>query len=272
MSIRDRLLAALRRVQPDATAVVEVVHLRPQPPGELRCVRVVEGALSPHPLRVHEDGLRYRVDLGVDEPTRSRPATGFFLDQRENRRFVRSQVRSGDRVLNLFAHTGGFSVAALAGGASEVVSVDLSAAYLARLEENLGANGLPAGQARHRAVKQDARRFLEAASADERFDGIVLDPPTAASAGRRFWSVDKDFGELVAACFRRLAPGGWMLVCRNDRGPAGRTRKSVERALEGEGGFRIEPAPPAGDFPRLLPFPEGDSFEGITLHRLEKAD
>jgi len=89
--------------------------------------------------------------------------------------------------LNLFAHTGAFSAAALAGGAREVVSVDLSKPYLDWLETNLARNGLAGSQ--HQSVRMDARRYLERLDYAEHFDGIVFDPPTAARAGRRFWSV-----------------------------------------------------------------------------------
>ena len=81
---------------------------------------------------------------------------GLYLDQRENRARLAARAARGGRWLNLFAHTGAFSVALLAGGAEEVVSVDLSRAYLRWLEDNLAENDLPNSGAAHRAVRGEA--------------------------------------------------------------------------------------------------------------------
>ncbi len=154
------------------------------------------------------------TSASVSRRVRSR-RSGFFLDQRENRARLAARARGG-RWLNLFAHTGAFTAALLRAGAEEVVSVDLSAAWLRRLEDTLARNGLDAS--RSRVVRGDSRRVLERLAPEERFDGIVLDPPTAAAAGRRFWSVRRDLEPTVERCLALLAPGGSLLVCRNDRG------------------------------------------------------
>ena len=97
------------------------------------------------------------------------------------------------------------------------------------------------------------------------FDGIVLDPPPAAAAGRRFWSVQRDLPPLVEAALGRLRPGGCLLVCRNQR----RARVSVADLVEaaaGRAGVRLstlEDAGPGADFPRRKAFPEGDAFRGV---------
>jgi 23S rRNA (cytosine1962-C5)-methyltransferase len=212
---------------------------------------------------VHEGKLRFRVDLGLDEPTRPRPGVGFFLDQRENRARLASRAAHGGRFLNLFAHTGGFSAALLAGGAEEVFSVDLSGPYLEQLEQNLELSGLPLE--RHRSLRREARRCLAELEPGLRFAGIVLDPPTAAAAGRRFWSVRRDLEPLTAAALARLEPGGFLLLTRQDRsGRAGLDALLERAAAHAAVRLRtIEPAPPAADFPALRGFPEAAPFEAV---------
>jgi 23S rRNA (cytosine1962-C5)-methyltransferase len=207
------------------------------------------------------------VESGLAEPTRPHPGVGFFLDQRENRARLAARAARGGRYLNLFAHTGGFSAALLAGGADEVWSVDLSGPYLAQLEENLARSGL-AGE-RHHAVRREARRFLAELDPALRFDGVVIDPPTAAAAGRRFWSVRRDLAPLTADALARLAPGGFLLLTRQDRAGRGRLDALLASAAE-SARVRldaVEPAPPAPDFPALDGFPEGAPFEALLATR-----
>ena len=146
------------------------------------------------------------------------------------------------------------------------MSVDLSGPYLRWLAENVAANAID--QERHRVVRQDGRRYLETLDASERFDAIVLDPPTAAAAGRRFWSVSKELPPLVARAFAHLAPGGRLLVSRNDR------RRSSLREIVADAAARagvalreVQPAPPGRDFPSLRSFPEGDPFAAVIATR-----
>lgn len=267
LPLRRRAVDALLGGLGLALPVVEVVHLQPAPrDAVLEAVSAFRGAPPVGPSTVREDGLTFRVDAGLAEPGRPRPGSGLFLDQRANRARLRARARPGGRYLNLFAHTGAFSVALLAAGAGEAVSVDLSAPYLAWLEANLAANAGRTGldPARHHAVRGDARRFVETLDAAARFDGIVVDPPTAAAAGRRFWSAERGLAQLLAGALPHLAPGGWLLVCRNAQRPRGRLHDLVAQAGR-EAGRRLalEEAGPGEDFPRLRGFPEGDPFEGV---------
>jgi len=265
--------------------VVEVLHLRHPPRGELECVRLAQGSLharSPSPppgasvpdgdgrIVVHELGLAYLVDPGLQAPTRSTPGIGLFFDQRENRRRLMEHAGRGGHWLNLFAHTGAFSVALLAAGATRVTSVDLSAAYLRWLEENLALNRERGVEARnHRSVRGDGRRFLARLAPHERFEGIILDPPTAASAGRRFWSVARDLRPLVEDALAHLNPGGVLLVSRNDRRGKQRIEEVVESAAR-SAGVAIEmlgDAPAGSDFPSLVGFEEGEPFRALLVRR-----
>jgi 23S rRNA (cytosine1962-C5)-methyltransferase len=269
----DAVVGALTPALGAEPAVLRVVHLRDRPAGALRAVEWLRGKLPPDALasdgrlRVRERGLSFWVEPGLARPEQPSPGAGLFLDQRENRERLARLARRGGRWLNLFAHTGAFSAALLAGGAAEVWSVDLSAAWLRWLDENLALNGL--ADARHRGMKGDGRRVLERLDPELRFDGIVLDPPTAAAAGRKFWSVRRDLPVLVEAALARLAPGGALLVSRNDRGSRGGLDALVAAAAQQAGSVLagIEPAGPGVDFPSLAGFPEGDPFEGVIAHR-----
>lgn len=263
----DAVVDGLRDLVAADAAVVQVRHLAERPKGELLSVEAIRGTPQPGAFFVREQGLRFEVENGLREPFRSRPGFGLFVDQRQNRRRVARhvQTRGGGRWLNLFCHTGSFSVVALAAGADHVTSVDLSAPYLKTLARNLAANELDAQ--RHESVKMDAERYLERLPPRERFDGIVLDPPTAAAAGRRFWSARKRQASLIESCLRRLNPDGVLLACRNlhnERVALG----DVARAAASAARIRlrsVENAPPGPDFPRLRGFPEGDAFEGVWV-------
>jgi 23S rRNA (cytosine1962-C5)-methyltransferase len=260
-------------------AVLEVMHLRRPARARLECARLVRGEVASLGLDAHgrfpvrERGLRFAVDPGLAEPERSAPGVGLFLDQRDNRSRLAERVQEADggRWLNLFAHTGAFSVALLAAGAREVVSVDLSARYLRWLEQNLELNrDLGVDPGHHTGVRRDGRRFLAELAAGERFSGILLDPPTAAAAGSHYWSIRKDLQPLIEVSLEHLEPGGWLLVARNDRAGRGPSlRTAVEAACERTrvGVRSVEAALPGADFPSLRGFPEGDPFRALLLQR-----
>jgi len=248
--------------------VVAVLQL-PAPRGALECVRLLRGRLPEDVATgrarcwLREGALHFPFDPGLATPTVASPTVGFFLDQRANRR--RAARRAGGGAwLNLFAHTGAFSAVLLAGGAAEVLSVDLSAAWLRWLDETLERNDLADG--RHRSQRGDARHVLERMPAGRRFHGIVIDPPTAAAAGRRFWAVRRDLEPLLEQAFRHLVPGGALLVCRNDRGGARGLAGAVGRAAERAGVelARSEEAGPDADFPSLPGFAE-DPYHGLWV-------
>jgi len=127
---------------------------------------------------VHEGPLRFEVNLGpyLD--------VGLFLDHRVTRRWVRSRS-AGKRVLNLFAYTGGFTVAAAVGGASRTVSVDISKRYLAWAKRNLDLNQVASEQSlgKHSLVESDVMAFVGGGT-DERFDLIICDPPPSSTSSR----------------------------------------------------------------------------------------
>jgi 23S rRNA (cytosine1962-C5)-methyltransferase len=139
---REAIVAALAAL-PDVACVYE------RSDADVRTIEglaprngVVHGTL-PDPVLLVEGGLRYRIDVAGGQKT------GFYLDQRDSRATVRA-LAAGRETLNVFCYTGGFTLAALAGGATRVVSVDSSAGALALARENLALNALPADRAEWR--------------------------------------------------------------------------------------------------------------------------
>jgi 23S rRNA (cytosine1962-C5)-methyltransferase len=184
------------------------------------------GEAAPARFLVTERGLRLFVELGRGQ------STGLFLDQRENRRRIR-ELSGGRRVLNLFSYTSSFGVAAAAGGASEVVSVDVAAPALATARDNFRENGIDL--AAHRFLKEDALEFLaRAGRRGERYDLIVLDPPSfASSAAGSPFAVAKHYGRAAELALAVLAPGGRLLAVTNHRKTSmGRLRQLLRDAAE----------------------------------------
>jgi 23S rRNA (cytosine1962-C5)-methyltransferase len=207
----------------------------------------LRGEAAPARFLVTERGVKYWVELGRGQ------STGLFLDQRENRRRVR-ELAGGRRVLNLFSYTSSFGVVAASGGAAEVVSVDVAAPALVTARDNFVANGIDL--AAHRFLKEDALVFLaRARKRDDRYDLIVLDPPSFASAaaGSPF-SVPKDYGRAAELALSVLAPGGRLLAVTNHRKTSsGRFRKLLRDAAER---LRV-PIVQLKDLPSALDCPDG---------------
>lgn len=152
-------------------------------------------------VEIVENGLRYCVDL-VDGQK-----TGLFLDQREMRSLVRN-LSAGKRVLNCFAYTGGFSVSALAGGASHVDSVEISSRCGPRIEKNLALNNLADG---HCFVQEDVFEFLKKSSFD--YDLIVLDPPAFVKKRNDIDKAFRAYKEMNRHVLEKMPAGSLLLTC-----------------------------------------------------------
>ncbi|MEJ2289816.1 MAG: class I SAM-dependent rRNA methyltransferase, partial [Deinococcales bacterium] len=160
------------------------------------------GELPPPEESVLENGLRFHADL------RRGQKTGLFLDQRDNRMLVR-ELAAGRRVLNLFSYTGAFSVYALAGGAELAVSVDVAEGAVQEATRTVERNGLPAE--RHRAVAADVFTFLpEATERGDRYDLVVLDPPSLARNAEQRRRAQRAYLKLNRAACRAVEPGGFL--------------------------------------------------------------
>jgi 23S rRNA (cytosine1962-C5)-methyltransferase len=201
------------------------------------------GEAAPELLVVHEHAVPYEVRLS--EGLR----TGLFLDQRDNRARLRNAVE-GLCVLNLFGYTGSFSVAALRGGASSVTTVDVSKAALAWAERNVARIG---ASERHRSWAEDAFVALASLAArGERFDCVIVDPPSYSTSKHGRFRAVKDYERLCVAALEVLSEGGSLLACLNHHGIAQPSlRRFVQAAAHTSGrvlvGLRDLPTP--CDFP-----------------------
>ena len=212
-------------------------------------------------LLIDEGGVRMQVDIVGGHKT------GFYLDQRDNRRRLR-ELASGRRVLNCFCYTGGFSLQALAGNASEVISIDSSGPALATAQRNLALNPrLPATRAQWR----EADVFTELRDlrkAGELFDMVVLDPPKFAPSASHADRASRAYKDINLNGFKLLKPGGLMMTysCSGGVGlelfqkivaGAARDARRVARIVQ-----RLQGS---ADHPVDLAFPEGEYLKGLLL-------
>ncbi len=189
-----------RRVRADLRAA-DIEALAPSAP--------ICGVAAPQVLPIKEGPFSFGVELA------SGLSTGLFLDQRRSWGLLRSSAR-GARVLNLFCYTGAFTIAAASGAAATTTSVDLSSRALTRLRHNLELNGLSGKQ--HRLLASDVPRWLARASrAGQRFDRIILDPPSFGTRGRGVLSTQRDYAGLVRSAAQLLEEGGSMLCVSHHR-------------------------------------------------------
>jgi 23S rRNA (cytosine1962-C5)-methyltransferase len=174
--------------------------------------RASRGVDAPPVMVIHEAGLPYEVRLGDGL------STGIFLDQRRTRALVR-ELSEGKRVLNLFGYHGAFTIAAIAGGADQTVTVDSSGVALERAERNLTLAGC---DRRHHELRRSAAQpWLERRATgpqSERFDLCILDPPSFSTTKRSTFRAARDYPTLAAAALRCLTPGGLLFACTNHRG------------------------------------------------------
>ena len=157
---------------------------------------------------VEENGLKFIVNLSdyLD--------TGLFPDHRITRQLVREQS-AGKKVLNLFAYTGSFSVYAAAGGAAEVVTVDLSKTYLNWAEKNLQLNGFT-DTTKYKTVHADVKPYLKTIP-PAYYDIIIMDPPTFSNSKRMadILDIQRDHVELINECLIGLKAGGSLYFSTN---------------------------------------------------------
>ncbi len=169
------------------------------------------GKKTPEEIAIRENGMTFLVRPDDGQ------SIGLFLDQRDNRRRIRALAK-GKRVLNAFAYTCGFSVAAAMGKAKEVVSVDISTKSLEWGKRNFAANKLPVGG--HVFLRTSVFDYLPRAQRQKRmFDVIIIDAPTFARTKKpaRTFSVAKDLLPLLTQAVRVLSPAGIILVSTNSR-------------------------------------------------------
>ena len=195
--------------------------------------------------------------------------TGFYLDQRDNRaRFAQAVRHFGvQRVLNCYCYTGGFSVAALAGGAQQVVSVDSSAPALERARANVALNGFETDRAQF--IDADVNALLrERLKGGDRFDAIVLDPPKFAPSAAHADRAARAYKDINRLALKLLAPGGLLFTfsCSGGIGAELFHKIVAGAGLDaGVDGVLLDRLSGACDHPTTINFPEGEYLKGLVI-------
>lgn len=214
------------------------------------------------PVPFLEHGLAFEADVVHGQKT------GWFLDQRENRLAVRG-IASGRRVLDVFCAGGGFTVNAAAGGATSVHSVDRSPGAVEATRRNVAANaGRPAVAAcRHEATVGDAAEVMaRLAARGDRYDLVVVDPPSLAARAAQVPRALAAYGHLAELALGLLAPGGILVQASCTSRVGAEDLAEVLDAAAGRVGVPIEELARAGhavDHP--VGFPEGAYLQAITV-------
>lgn len=229
---------------------------------------VLAGAEPPEVIEVEEHGIRYGVDV------RRGHKTGFYIDQRDNRAAARQLAEAfrarhgrGLRALNCFCYTGGFSLALLAGGAEEVVSIDSSADALVMAAANAARNGFGAERARwvEANVFEELRRLRDAG---ETFDLIVLDPPKFASSHHHVDRAARAYKDINLSGLRLLRPAGQLLTFSCSGAiDVDLFQKIVAGAVFDArvDAWMIDRLGAGADHPLLMTHPEGEYLKGLQL-------
>lgn len=231
------------------------VRAREQLPPRAGLLRGVE---PPPEVEISLHGLRFLADL------RHGHKTGFYLDQSANLALAR-EVAHGRELLNCFAYSGSFTVAALAGGASAAVNIDSSAPALALAARQLALNGLPEQAVEQRCadVFEELRRLRDARRA---FDLVVLDPPKFVANAAQLERGSRAYKDINLLGLKLLRPGGLLLSCSCSGHVGAELFQKIvaDAALDaGREARIIRYLGPGADHPVLTSFPEGRYLKGL---------
>jgi 23S rRNA (cytosine1962-C5)-methyltransferase len=257
-TIADLLLSATHTARLYERSDASVRGLEGLPPqrGWLRGDGATETTIAEH-------GWQLTLDVAEGHKT------GFYLDQRDNRRHFADWVRrlGSQRVLNCYCYTGGFTVAALAGGAAHVDSVDSSAAALARAQAHVALNGHDAARAAF--ADSDVNQFLrDALGRGDRYDAIVLDPPKFAPTGTHAERAARAYKDINRLALKLLAPGGLLFTFSCSGGVGAELFHKIVAGAgldAGVDGVLLDRLAGACDHPTTIVFPEGEYLKGLVV-------
>jgi 23S rRNA (cytosine1962-C5)-methyltransferase len=198
---RDLIYGAIRTVMPDVKGIVERNTMATRKKEGLELREGVVWGTVPEKVRFEENNVTIETDLVTGQKT------GYFLDQRVNRAFVRDHAK-GKRVLDCFCNIGGFALNAAVGGASLAVGVDSSDAAVEQARINAQINGLE----NCRFEKGNVFDVLhDHAAAETMWDMVILDPPSFAKNRKALDGARAGYAEINRQALRCLAPGGWLV-------------------------------------------------------------
>lgn len=221
---------------------------------------LVWGEEPPDRLQIKENGLHFLVDV------KNGHKTGFYLDQRENRKLI-SEFAGDQEVLNCFAFTGGFGLSAVQGGAKHVVNVEAVGGLITEIERNVQLNEFDPNRFEH--VKGDVfqilRRFVEA---ERRFDMIILDPPKFAERQNHLPKASRGYKDINLQAFKLLKPGGYLFTfsCSGLMKPDLFRKIVSDAALDaGREAQILRFLSQDKDHPIVLNIPESEYLKGLLL-------
>jgi 23S rRNA (cytosine1962-C5)-methyltransferase len=242
------ILAALEQL--DELELKTIYH-RPASKGKPEYLKGEESS-----SKVIENGMKFNVNWVEGQKT------GFFLDQRDNRKLL-GELAKGRSVLNTFCYTGGFSVAALLGGATKVVSVDVSGPAIELAKTNASMNDVD--DDRHEALAMDTFDYFKQA---EDFDIIVLDPPAFAKHMRKRHNAIQGYRRLNKEAFEKLKPGALLMTfsCSQVVDAHMFEKAVMSAALDaGVNAVVLKKLGHGTDHPVSLFHPEGNYLKGLLL-------
>lgn len=216
----------------------------------------------PGPVSIVEDGIAYEVDVAAGQKT------GFYLDQRDNRALA-ATLASGADALNAFCYTGGFTLAALKGGARRVASLDTSEEALGLARRNLALNNMDGARAEWLAadVFAQLRKYRDQ---NRRFDLIILDPPKFAPTEKHVPNAARAYKDINLWALKLLAPGGNLLTfsCSGAVSAELFGKIVAGAAADAKVDARVmRHLGPSADHAASIHFPEGEYLKGLWLAR-----
>jgi len=213
---------------------------------------------GPDSVVIQEHGVKFEVDFVKGQKT------GFFLDQRENRKMVQ-ELSKGKTVLNAFSYTGGFSAYAIAGGAKEVHSLDISADAVNMAEKNVALN-FP-GCSNHRGITQDCFEFLKEMP-DNYYDLIILDPPAFAKNAKAVDNASRGYKQINLRAFNKIRSGGILFTFSCSQNIDKELFQKIVFSAASDAGRNvriIEQIHQPADHPVNIYHPEGEYLKGLVL-------
>ena len=208
------------------------------------------------PHKAKENGIRFSIDWVTGQKT------GFFIDQRENRKLL-SKYATGKKVLNTFCYSGGFSLFALKAGASEVHSLDSSKKAIELTENNIHLNKLTEN---HVSIVADAMEYMK--TVDNSFDVIILDPPAFAKHRDKRHQAIQGYKRLNEMAIRSIKPGGIIFTfsCSQVVDKNLFTHTIIAAAINSGRKIRIlEQLHQPADHPINAFHPEGEYLKGLVI-------
>ncbi|QFI37334.1 methyltransferase domain-containing protein [Moritella marina ATCC 15381] len=257
---RETLVAALSVLYPECS-IYERSDVAVRKKEGLELVQgVLKGEEPPEAVIIEENGVKIEVDI------KGGHKTGFYLDQRDNRKAAAKYAKGKD-VLNCFSYTGGFGVYALQAGAKSITNVDLSQPALDIAKRNAEHNGLDLSNASFE--RADVFKILRQYREEGRtFDTIILDPPKFAESKAQMKGACRGYKDINFVAMQVLKPGGTLLTfsCSGLMEDGLFQKIVADAALDaGRDAYIVERLSQAGDHPTASFYPEGYYLNGLVL-------